>query len=144
MKTFLCKSRKNRYWENVSDNQWNDWTWQLRNRITDPFTLQKITGLSDKETGIVKKSLKTLRMAITPYYLSQIDSNNIYDPIRLQAIPLINETQIKDSDFSDPLHEEEDCPVRGLEGVLTHRYPCLLYTSPSPRDRTRSRMPSSA
>ena len=24
------------------------------------------------------------------------------------------------------------------------RIPCLLYTSPSPRDRTRSRMPSSA
>ena len=23
-------------------------------------------------------------------------------------------------------------------------HPCLLYTSPSPRDRTRSRMPSSA
>ena len=28
--------------------------------------------------------------------------------------------------------------VRGGAG------PCLLYTSPSPRDRTRSRMPSSA
>ena len=25
-----------------------------------------------------------------------------------------------------------------------HQYGCLLYTSPSPRDRTRSRMPSSA
>ena len=25
-----------------------------------------------------------------------------------------------------------------------HYYVCLLYTSPSPRDRTRSRMPSSA
>ena len=25
-----------------------------------------------------------------------------------------------------------------------HLYNCLLYTSPSPRDRTRSRMPSSA
>ena len=25
-----------------------------------------------------------------------------------------------------------------------HVLPCLLYTSPSPRDRTRSRMPSSA
>ena len=25
-----------------------------------------------------------------------------------------------------------------------HNYHCLLYTSPSPRDRTRSRMPSSA
>ena len=31
------------------------------------------------------------------------------------------------------------------DGSLAHReYACLLYTSPSPRDRTRSRMPSSA
>ena len=29
-------------------------------------------------------------------------------------------------------------------GFGTRLYPCLLYTSPSPRDRTRSRMPSSA
>ena len=30
-------------------------------------------------------------------------------------------------------------------GILTLRmYSCLLYTSPSPRDRTRARMPSSA
>ena len=28
--------------------------------------------------------------------------------------------------------------------ALKNRRPCLLYTSPSPRDRTRSRMPSSA
>ena len=27
---------------------------------------------------------------------------------------------------------------------MMHSYICLLYTSPSPRDRTRSRMPSSA
>ena len=27
---------------------------------------------------------------------------------------------------------------------VTGQFPCLLYTSPSPRDRTRSRMPSSA
>ena len=27
---------------------------------------------------------------------------------------------------------------------LSEVYTCLLYTSPSPRDRTRSRMPSSA
>ena len=30
------------------------------------------------------------------------------------------------------------------EIAMTHPDPCLLYTSPSPRDRTRSRMPSSA
>ena len=33
---------------------------------------------------------------------------------------------------------------RGAEEVLNQINPCLLYTSPSPRDRTRSRMPSSA
>ena len=29
-------------------------------------------------------------------------------------------------------------------GAVEQHGPCLLYTSPSPRDRTRSRMPSSA
>ena len=33
---------------------------------------------------------------------------------------------------------------RWLGGMLTNWNTCLLYTSPSPRDRTRSRMPSSA
>ena len=32
----------------------------------------------------------------------------------------------------------------GLRGVNPLVESCLLYTSPSPRDRTRSRMPSSA
>ena len=31
-----------------------------------------------------------------------------------------------------------------LHAALTLTEDCLLYTSPSPRDRTRSRMPSSA
>eukprot|EP00657_Telonema_sp_P-1_P008123 TRINITY_DN28740_c0_g1_i1.p2 TRINITY_DN28740_c0_g1~~TRINITY_DN28740_c0_g1_i1.p2 ORF type:complete len:103 (+),score=33.14 TRINITY_DN28740_c0_g1_i1:386-694(+) len=41
--------------------------------------------------------------------------------------------------------------ILGCEAELIHlgggsaqRHHCLLYTSPSPRDRTRSRMPSSA
>ena len=34
--------------------------------------------------------------------------------------------------------------VKKREEVLEDYYSCLLYTSPSPRDRTRSRMPSSA
>ena len=34
------------------------------------------------------------------------------------------------------------CALMGREGNVLRT--CLLYTSPSPRDRTRSRMPSSA
>ena len=37
--------------------------------------------------------------------------------------------------------EEEFANVGDVIAVIE---PCLLYTSPSPRDRTRSRMPSSA
>ena len=32
----------------------------------------------------------------------------------------------------------------GIDGIRMDTYPCLLYTSPSPRDRQKSRMPSSA
>ena len=32
----------------------------------------------------------------------------------------------------------------GNEHIITQGIPCLLYTSPSPRDATLSRMPSSA
>ena len=35
-------------------------------------------------------------------------------------------------------------PSAPVQDVRSGAYPCLLYTSPSPRDRTRSRMPSSA
>ena len=41
---------------------------------------------------------------------------------------------------------EEEAELEGKDGRLDRRqaWICLLYTSPSPRDRTRSRMPSSA
>ena len=45
-------------------------------------------------------------------------------------------------------HEEVGIPPAAVRvlGMLddVHVWVCLLYTSPSPRDRTRSRMPSSA
>ena len=37
-----------------------------------------------------------------------------------------------------------DARVLTSDAVAETYYTCLLYTSPSPRDRTRSRMPSSA
>ena len=45
--------------------------------------------------------------------------------------------------------EKNSKPVKNLYARLGNKgpnfcYACLLYTSPSPRDRTRSRMPSSA
>ena len=38
----------------------------------------------------------------------------------------------------------ESPPTVQTSSLMTVKWTCLLYTSPSPRDRTRSRMPSSA
>ena len=42
--------------------------------------------------------------------------------------------------------DQKDVPEREAAAVqgITRFFACLLYTSPSPRDRTRSSMPSSA
>ena len=45
--------------------------------------------------------------------------------------------------FIADLVRELDLPVE-VDFLEVSSYGCLLYTSPSPRDRTRSRMPSSA
>jgi len=51
-------------------------------------------------------------------------------------------------DLHVKLEEEDKQILKGVdltvEAGTVHAIICLLYTSPSPRDRTRSRMPSSA
>lgn len=106
-------------WKNINENEWNDWRWQLRNRIMDLETLKKVVNLTQIEEDGVKSSLRKLRMAITPYWITLIDENDPNDPIRRQAVPTIKELDIKDEDIFDPLFEEIDSPVKGL----THRYP---------------------
>ncbi|MCX7709483.1 MAG: lysine 2,3-aminomutase [Clostridia bacterium] len=106
-------------WKDVSKDQWNDWRWQIANRITTIDELEKVIRLTEEERDGVNQSLKKLRMAITPYYASLMDANNSHCPIRRQAVPTIRETKISSADSSDPLHETMDSPVPGL----THRYP---------------------
>lgn len=103
----------------VADQEWNDWKWQIRNRIVNLEQLRKHISLTPEEEEGVQESLKMLRMAITPYYLSLIDPDDPDCPIRKQAIPTKKETYRSPADLLDPLHEDEDSPVPGL----THRYP---------------------
>ena len=46
--------------------------------------------------------------------------------------------------MGDVNFENKTVVVTGAGNGLGKAYACLLYTSPSPRDYTRSRMPSSA
>ena len=73
--------------------EWNDWHWQLKNRITDFKTLRKYIELQPEEEAVAKSKSFYFRMAITPYYLSLIDHNNPNDPVRMQCIPRIAESR---------------------------------------------------
>ena len=63
------------------------------------------------------------------YTLSWHDQQNEYQEIGEYA----------DDAFEAVRHAREDVPY-----LQEHPFSCLLYTSPSPRDMRRSRMPSSA
>ena len=115
----MIVNNRTKFFPDVTDDQWNDWKWQLKNRIETLDQLKKYIKLTPEEEEGVKESLKTLRMAITPYYLSIINTEISNCPIRKQAIPTGAETFQSDADLLDPLHEDEDSPVPGL----THRYP---------------------
>ncbi|MBN2218958.1 MAG: lysine 2,3-aminomutase [Kosmotogaceae bacterium] len=106
-------------WSNVTPAQWSDWRWQVANRVKTVEALRQIIDITEEEAHGVAECLRTLRMSITPYYATLMDSNNQRCPIRRQAVPTDRELKIDKWDMIDPLHEDEDSPVPGL----THRYP---------------------
>ena len=110
-------NRQKEIFSHVSDEDWNDWKWQVKNRITTLEELKKHIKLTKEEDD--PRILQEYRMAITPYYLSLIDPDDPYDPVRKQAIPTIHELERYTGDLEDPLSEDVDSPVEGL----THRYP---------------------
>ena len=67
------KSRRNGLFLDVPDEQWNDWKWQVKNRVETVDDLKKYMKLTPEEEEGIGAFLKTLRMAITPYYLSLMD-----------------------------------------------------------------------
>ncbi|NLV50824.1 MAG: lysine 2,3-aminomutase [Clostridiales bacterium] len=98
---------------------WNDWKWQLANRITSVDKLSKLLRLSEPEKADIHKCLEHFRMAITPYYASLIRPGDPEDPVRMQCVPSIEETFSCTDDMTDPLCEERDSPV----AHIVHRYP---------------------
>ena len=115
----MSTNNRNEMFKDIPDSQWNDWKWQLKNRIETVEDLKQYMELTNEEEEGIKQCLSTLRMAITPYYLSLIDQKDANDPVRKQAIPMAKELHRADADLLDPLHEDTDSPVKGL----THRYP---------------------
>jgi len=135
------------FWKDIPESAWNDWHWQLKNRITSIEQLQRLmpTLTPEEHAGATLANSK-LAMAITPYFFNLIDPQDEQCPIRWQVIPRIEETRTARWEMSDPCGEDSHSPVPGL----VHRYPdrvlflvtdrCAAYC----RYCTRSRLVSNA
>ena len=121
---------------------WEDWRWQIRNRIRTLDVAKKIFKLTENEIKGIQGAGDKLTMSIPPYWASIIDPNNPACPIRLQSVPQAFEFETAPEELLDPCGEEGSSAVKGL----VHRYPdrvlflvnemCAMYC----RYCTRSRM----
>ena len=58
---------RNGLFADVPAELWNDWHWQVRNRIETVEDLKKYIEITPEEEEGIRKCLGVLRMAITPY-----------------------------------------------------------------------------
>jgi len=106
-------------WKDVTDEQWNDWKWQVANRVTTVEQIGQVLNITEQEKEDISQVMDGFRVGITPYYASLMDPDDERCPVRMQAAPILAETFRGEEDMLDPLHEDEDSPTPGL----THRYP---------------------
>lgn len=106
-------------WESVSSEEWEDWHWQLRNRIYTLEQLREVIRVTAEEEMAVGRTQGRLVMAIPPYWAALMDPEDPHCPIRRQAVPVAEEFSLQPHDMRDPCGEDADMPVPGL----VHRYP---------------------
>ncbi len=136
------RSFRRRFFPEATTAEWNDWRWQLRNRIRDTDALARIIDLSENERAAIERHRGPLPVGITPYYLSLVDPRDPEQPLRRTVVPVLGEYLRTPGEADDPLHEDGTSPVPGI----VHRYPdrilflvsgfCSVYC----RYCTRSRM----
>lgn len=103
-------------------SNWKDWKWQLKHRIHDISTFERLTGIRFEidERKLIEKTIEKFPLSITPYYLSLIDTDDYKnDPIFKQSFPSPRELTVEKYEMRDPLAEDKDSPAPGI----THRYP---------------------
>jgi lysine 2,3-aminomutase len=121
---------KEYYYPSVSESDWLDYRWQLSNRITNLDCLHNFLKIDVKDFTHLKKFEDGLNLSITPYYLSLINPEDEFDPIKLQCVPSPLEFQ-DDEGMEDPLGEESLMKVKNV----IHKYPdriLLLVTNQCP------------
>lgn len=111
---------RRRYFRGVTAVQWNDWQWQMRNRLRTLADLQRVLVLSDEERhALADVAAARLPVSIPPYYAALLDRHDPADPLRRTVVPTPAERRVSPGEADDPLGEDGHSPTCGL----VHRYP---------------------
>jgi lysine 2,3-aminomutase len=110
---------RRKFFPHVVAAEWNDWQWQMRNRLTGMRGLSSILELSEDEEAAIQNSMGSLRVCVTPYYAGLLDPQDAMQPLRKTVIPVTKEYARASCESEDPLGEEGKSPVPGI----VHRYP---------------------
>ncbi len=128
---------RKRFFPDISAAQWNDWRWQLSNRLTTCDQIARILDLTPAETQALSQT-DAFPTAVTPYYASLLQGS----ALRKTMLPSLAEKILGAGETNDPLGEE---PCQVAPGLI-HRYPDRVlflttqYCSAYCRYCTRSRL----
>jgi len=111
-------SKRAPVYADIPDEKWNNWRWQLSNRINTVEEFEKVLLLTESERKALSAA-NLFRVDITPYFISLIDPNDPHDPVRRQVVPTDKELIPFTAMMEDSLSEDRHSPVPGL----VHRYP---------------------
>lgn len=113
-------------WKDVTEQQWNDAGWQLRNTVKSVEQLKKIIKLNDFQASEIVRTLKVLKeegkepLRITPYYASLMH----HDPFHPRMLPGEKPEKRLDPVFwqSVPTPAQLLFPDTGVEGAMSENY----------------------
>ncbi len=109
---------RNKHFPHISNKEWNNWQWQLRNSYTTYEQIQSFLFLADDEIKPTRNG-NNLPIRMTPYYASLLDPENALQPLRKTVVPVLDELITLPEEKADPLGEMNNSPVN----QLVHRYP---------------------
>lgn len=133
---------RKRFFPDASQQEWNDWHWQSRQRIRTVKQMERMLSLVPEEREALTQRGALLPVGVTPYYMSLLDPEDPTQALRKTVVPSSREFIKMPGEADDPLGEDQHSPVPGL----VHRYPdrvlllALDFCSTYCRYCTRSRV----
>jgi len=105
--------------ETYDPENWADWRWQLRHRLTRLEHFEAYLELTEQERLGLAMGAERFAVSVTPHFAALMNPLDPQCPIRRQVVPTSEEFVVSSGDMEDPCGEDHASAVEGL----VHRYP---------------------